>query len=217
MAVWRAVMSLLWARRATTAGRDSSDDRHPRSCAGRTINCDCAPSGSMVAGLFRARRPGPACQPGVILWILHKSEGDREHEPELRVRQVPAGQVLDPADAIGDSVAMDTQGTGGAGEAAPVENGPQCGEVLAPDVGPASQERLEEGPGEPLAVPEVVQRAKEAVDRQANRLDHRTRAGKGLGRLEHGSGVGLGRRAVSGGVEGPRERDGTAEEGGDPG
>jgi hypothetical protein len=88
---------------------------------------------------------------------LHKSEGERERKPQLRVGQPPARRLLDAADAIGDGVAVDAEGVGRLGETGQVEHGPERGETLTTDVRPTAQERGEEGACLARSVRQVVQ------------------------------------------------------------
>ena len=64
------------------------------------------------------------------LCILHNSERDGERQPELRVGETPAGERLDPADAIGDRVAVHAERGGRLVHATVVEERPQRRQAL---------------------------------------------------------------------------------------
>src|SRR6185503_16016870 len=125
---WTKRMPLSWAAAIFSAPSTSSramttdpaslrgwlpDGRAGSSCAGRT-----SPARRTGCGQDTVRgRTGEGCGGPYRLVILHKSKRKREREPQLGVGQPPAGRHLDPADPIGDRVAVDAERVGGLGEA----------------------------------------------------------------------------------------------------
>jgi len=126
------------------------------------------------------------------LFFLHKSDGDRECETKLGVRKTPAGQALDPPQAVGDGIAMDPQHGRSLGDARAVEHGTERGEVLAAYVRPAGQERGQKGLGLALAIGQVVQAAQQPIGRQPIAPRHARRVREPLDRFQRGPGFGFG-------------------------
>src|SRR5881409_1164508 len=124
-----------------------------RSCAGRTIRAPrtgCGQDNRRI-GL----REGCDGRPSLV--ILHKSERERDREADLRIGEAPTRQGLDPADPVGDRVAMDPECRGGLRQAGLIEERAQRRQPLTAHVRPALEQRLQEGPCLPLTFGKIVQ------------------------------------------------------------
>src|SRR5688500_14698764 len=218
---WMKRMPELWAcsifSMPSTASLVIVTDLDLLGWARRFVHLARAPPGG--TGCLRLYQPSRGARAGLARWFLfflHKSHGHRQRQPQVRVGEAPAGQPLDPAQPVGDGVAVDAQLGGGLGDAGLIEHGAERVEMLAPDVGARGEERLEEGPGEASPVGQVVQVAQEADGGQpVGPRDGRWRD-ELLRRLERGAGIRLARRAGTGIVERPRDGDRATQERPDP-
>ena len=169
----------------------------------------------ILPGFGAPSGPEVASQPHNDLWIMHKSERRRQREPDVRIREIPSTDLLDPAEAVGNGIPMHAEGRRCLADSAPIEHGPEGREVLCPHVGTAREERSEERPGQPIPVAEMVQGAQHPIRRQERRLGDPAGIGEGLDGLERPSRLGFGRRPLPHDGEWTRYRDRPTKERGD--
>src|SRR5687767_4451146 len=73
---------------------------------------------------------------GSDLFFLHESEGNGEREPQLGVGEAPARDGFDPAQPVGDRVAMDAERRGGLADTTVGEQRAEGLETLTADIRP---------------------------------------------------------------------------------
>src|SRR5439155_23598878 len=118
-----------------------------RSCllmvvrAARTIAAMDPSGAERSTGSGRSRRSF-GTESGSDLAVLHESDSDGQGDAELRIREPPAGHLLDPPESVGDGVAVDPEGRGGLVDAAPIEERSKRGDVLATDIRASGEDRL---------------------------------------------------------------------------
>ena len=165
-----------------------------------------------------SRRAGPAESlraPLRLVQIARVRSGDRERQPELRVGEVPAVERLDPADPVGERVAVDARARrrlgrarGASSTARSVASRSRHGRPGRP---PSSGSRSAAGLAQPVG--QVVQAAQQPVGGQPVRPGDGRRLGERLGRLERRARLGLRRPAGRAGLgERARDRHDPAEE-----
>src|SRR5689334_16369528 len=64
---------------------------------------------AMVSSLGGSGGPFAALAPQAKLVILHNSQRDQQRETDIRIGEVPAGELLDAPEAVGGRVAVDPE------------------------------------------------------------------------------------------------------------
>jgi len=97
--------------------------------------------------------------------MLHKAGRDAKGKPQVRIGEVPATQLLDASDSVGDGVAMHAEPGSRLAEAGCFDDGAERRHAFVLNARPADKDWIEELSSLAGAVGKVVEIAQQVVGR----------------------------------------------------